>query len=322
MHKRVYNEVTIKMTITPLGPILIKAGDGGFDPTKPDMSFVRTSLNGRETVYLPGSSLKGVIRSHAERLARTVDSSQRRQRHQGRPLACDPLHPHDSCSSKLRPDNDRDLSGAQKHSESCFLCKMFGNTSLASHFRISDAHPTGEYRTEERNGVAIDRVFGSVAVGPFNYETVTTGHFQTKLQLKNFTLAQIGLLALVLRDLSQERVRLGFAKSRGLGLVSIQVNSLTLNYPLCELEEGRLQMPGGRNFESGKLFGVGAFVEEGEGYGYPTPDEIPMPDGYHYVSDGWMGVDVSAPALDENEADWQPLGRACVPGWKAEVENG
>ena len=68
MHKCLFNEAIIKLTIEPVGPILIKAGDSGSDPTKPDMSFVRTMRNGESTVYLPGSSLKGFLRSHCEKL--------------------------------------------------------------------------------------------------------------------------------------------------------------------------------------------------------------------------------------------------------------
>ncbi len=60
MHKRLLNEAILSIAIEPHGPILIKAGDKGADPTLPDMEFVRT--NG--TPYLPGSSLKGVIRAH------------------------------------------------------------------------------------------------------------------------------------------------------------------------------------------------------------------------------------------------------------------
>jgi CRISPR/Cas system CSM-associated protein Csm3 (group 7 of RAMP superfamily) len=213
-------------------------------------------------------------------------------------------------------------SGARKHQESCFLCQMFGNTSFASHFQITDAYLVDESRTEERHGVAIDRVFGSVAVGPFNYETVTAGTFKTVLHLKNFTLAQIGLLSLALRDLSLERIRLGFAKSRGLGVVSARVEALTLHYPLCELEGESLRMFGGKELDAAKLYGVGAFVDESEGYGYPKEDTATLPDGYVYSGDGWLGTEVSAPPLDSNGVDWQTLGRACVPKWKAEVENG
>lgn len=311
MHKRLFNEAVIKLTISPAGPILIKAGEEPADPTKPDMSFVRTVHKGRETLYLPGSSLKGVLRAHCERLARTVQGNKR--------LACDPLG-DDSCSKRLE---GKEWSTARKHNESCFLCQLFGNTSLASHFRIADAYPVNPdaVRREERNGVAIDRIFGSVAVGPFNYETVTAGEFQTTLHLKNFTLAQLGLLALALRDLQAERVRLGFAKSRGLGVVTAKVTEWTLRYPLCELDGEQLRLLGGKELDKSKLYGVGAFVVENEGYGYPKSDEVELPTGYRYTADKLLGVEINAPR-EGDEANWQPLGRACVAKWKAVVEDG
>lgn len=324
MHSRVYNEATIRLTITPVGPVLVKSGEEASDPTRPDMSFVRTFRGGRRTVYLPGSSLKGVLRSHCEKLARTADGDERRRR--GRPLACNPLNEEESCGGHIRKEMKaekvKDWPGSRKHAESCFVCRMFGNTSIASHFQIADAHPTGDCRTEERNGVAIDRVYGSVAVGPFNYETVTEGEFQTTLRLKNFTLAQVGLMALALRDLSLERIRLGFAKSRGLGLVSARVDELTLDYPLCDLEGGRLRvLGGGESLAADRLYGVGRFVVAGNSYGYPSADEVELPAGYEYRGDEWMGVRVSAPAQDSGGADWKPLGQKCVPRWRAEVED-
>ena len=74
MHKATFLEGTLHFSITPDGPILIKAGDtGGADPTLPDMEFVRTRRRGSAEVYLPGSSLKGVIRAHCERICRSLD---------------------------------------------------------------------------------------------------------------------------------------------------------------------------------------------------------------------------------------------------------
>ena len=311
MHKRHFNEAVIELTITPTGPILIKAGEGVSDPTKPDMSFVRTLREGRETVYLPGSSLKGVLRAHCERLARTVQGN--------RVLACNPLHERDACGMRL----EKEQSATEKYRRSCFLCRLFGNTVLSSHFRISDAHPLGQYRVEERNGVAIDRVFGSVAHGPFNYETVTTASFQTTLFLRNFTMAQIGLLALALRDLTAERVRLGFAKSRGLGTVTARVDSLVFRYPLCEVREGRLRLLDGRELGGDdRLFGVGEFVKhfpEDQNYGYSKDDAIPRGD-CRYETNDWDEVEVHVPKTGEG-VDWQPLGRACVNKWREEIQS-
>lgn len=315
MHKRLFNEATIALALRPDGPILIKAGEGDADPTKPDMRFVRTHRSGEETVYLPGSSLKGVLRAHCERLARTVQSDKKR-------LACDPVSDdaRECCGRRLGTEG-RGWSGARIYRESCFVCRLFGNTSLGSHFRIEDGYPTEKPRIEERNGVAIDRVFGSVAVGPFNYETATGGAFSTTLRLRNFTLPQIGLLALVLRDLEQGRVRLGFGKSRGLGAITARVDALSLRYPLCGLsEDGRLRLSQNVIKEADKLYGVGAFASPDENYGYPSEDEIPLPDNYRYATDGWIGAEVSAPTTTEDGANWHPLGRVCAGLWKREVE--
>jgi CRISPR/Cas system CSM-associated protein Csm3 (group 7 of RAMP superfamily) len=63
MHKRLVNHCTIDFSIIPVGPILIKSGKEGADPTKPSMEFVETYHAGGRSVYLPGSSLKGAIRA-------------------------------------------------------------------------------------------------------------------------------------------------------------------------------------------------------------------------------------------------------------------
>lgn len=39
MHKRYLNHCTIEFTLKPEGPLLIKSGKEGADPTKPDMEF-------------------------------------------------------------------------------------------------------------------------------------------------------------------------------------------------------------------------------------------------------------------------------------------
>jgi CRISPR/Cas system CSM-associated protein Csm3 (group 7 of RAMP superfamily) len=311
MHKLLFNEAVIGLSISPLGPILIKSGEDGADPTKPDMRFVRSNRDGKETVYLPGSSLKGVFRSHCERLARTVQGNAN--------LSCDPLRK--PCGNGLEK---KELSGPVKHAKSCFLCRLFGNTAVSSHFRVADAYPAGgEPRREERNGVAIDRIFGSVAVGPFNYETVTSGRFETTLYIKNFSIAQLGLIALTLRDLSAGRIRLGFGKSRGLGAVAARVDDLTLRYPFIELDGGFLRIPGGeKRVESSRLYGVGAFAAEAKSYGYPSSDHAMMPDGYSYVPDGWLGVEVKSPKHENGPAQWESLGRVCVSKWKEETVGG
>jgi CRISPR/Cas system CSM-associated protein Csm3 (group 7 of RAMP superfamily) len=271
MHKRLVNHCTIELSIIPDGPILIKSGKEGAEPAKPDMEFVETYHANGKTIYLPGSSLKGAIRAHAERIVRTVGGATR------------PSSPDQIWASDPVRDDAEKYFKAQKVTEpteiyhhSCFIGQLFGNTSIASRLRIEDAYPDGEVKLEERNGVAIDRVFGSVAVGPFNYQVCTKGEFKTKIHLKNFTLAQLGLLGLVLRDLNDGWFGLGFAKSRGLGTVEVRYDKATVQYPGCVLKNNKIaQLGAGQTWEPTTLLGAGMFLTsvEGEKYGFPANDQ-------------------------------------------------
>ncbi|GBO53390.1 hypothetical protein APA_1297 [Pseudanabaena sp. lw0831] len=272
MHKRLVNHCTIALSLIPDGPILIKSGKEGADPTKPDMEFVETYHAGGKTIYLPGSSLKGAIRAHAERIVRTVGSDQRPTDDSSQLWANDPLND----KYDYLPDNKSGKLGAEIYKLSSFTDQLFGNTSIASRIRIEDAYPDEEaqpVKKEERNGVAIDRVFGSVAVGPFNYQVCTAGEFKTKIHLKNFTLAQLGLIGLVLRDLNDGWFGIGFAKSRGLGTVQVKLDSAVVQYPSCEIRDNQIHDFGQqKRWANNTLLGAGEFLalEEAKRYGFLT----------------------------------------------------
>lgn len=337
MHKATFLEGTLKLTIEPDGPVLIKAGESsGADPTRPDMEFVRTHYHGQSQVYLPGPSLKGVIRAQAERICRTLDQEGHNPDQDNPPLADNPL------GSKAEYKNLADMtysSGRYIESireqikdnpqrtaiiyrRSSFVSQMFGHTSLAGRVRFADAYATSEeaaskqpvpIKLEERNGVAIDRVYGSVAVGPFNYETLVAGTFSTRIDIKNTTLAQLALLGLALRDLAEQRIALGFGKSRGLGRVKVTFDSLELRYPLCELKDGKLYQMNGREITpTTHLVGVGAFCQE-EAYHLPTDDRVPMPEGLEYRSDA---DNLRVVLLVAGDSQVRNIWRACMPAWK------
>ncbi|MBG1271220.1 RAMP superfamily CRISPR-associated protein [Nostoc sp. WHI] len=280
MHKRLVNHCTIDLSIIPDGPILIKSGKQGADPTKPDMEFVETYHAGKPTIYLPGSSLKGAIRAHAERIVKTVGSEQRPLGDTQKLWASNPLKNDEYLDNVKEQNKNNPNIGEILYKGSSFTDQMFGNTSIASRIRIEDAYPDESkiVRTEERNGVAIDRVFGSTIPGAlFNYQVCTGGEFHTKIHLKNFTLSQLGLIGLVLRDLNDGWFGLGFAKSRGLGTVRVQYNKAVVQYPGCQIDSetrkiNQLGNSGQWNWTF--LLGVGEFLlpEEARKYGFPQPD--------------------------------------------------
>src|SRR6266568_5880977 len=72
MLKKLVNEAFFTLSITATGPILIKSGRATI--SGPDMTPVLTYRNGKQEVFLPGSSLKGVFRSHSEKVVCSLKS--------------------------------------------------------------------------------------------------------------------------------------------------------------------------------------------------------------------------------------------------------
>src|SRR5215216_4761387 len=70
MLKRLVNEAHFALTIITTGPLLIKSGHATI--TGPDMTPVLTFRSRASQVYIPGSSLKGMFRSHVEKVIRTL----------------------------------------------------------------------------------------------------------------------------------------------------------------------------------------------------------------------------------------------------------
>ena len=265
MFRVLHNRARLRLEIEPVTPLLIKAGgEGGLDPTLPQLQFVRTHTDVGPSFVIPGGSLKGVVRSQAERILRSVEASR----------ACDPLDRNSPCRQ------GRGLPGPQAYRQNCHACRTFGSTTLASRARFTDALPwspdmdpaaraaaLGSIRTEVRSGVAIDRQSQSARRGQlFELEVVSAGRFHTEVFLTNFQLWQLALVGLSLRDLDQGYQQLGMGKTRGLGRVRCRVTLSSLEFfgPLAAGD---------------RLRGVGVVPDYAETYGTTPDDECEFPPG-------------------------------------------
>lgn len=306
MHKRIVNQAKIEITISPVGPLLIKASDQGADPTKPDMEFVETYHSGGRSVYLPGSSLKGAIRAHCERIVRTLGGNIR---------ACNPVK-RDSPCRKLDEEDSATL-----YRRTCPICQIFGSTNISARANIADAYPVdlSEIKLEERNGVAIDRIYGSAVGGAlFNFQVMTAGKFSTRINIKNFTTAQLALIALAIRDFDEQRIGIGFAKSRGLGQVNMKVNKVEIQYPTAVVENGHVRMMGNPvdPFNNNVVAGAGKLMKEDEAemYGFPNGDSVNVD-----IQAKTDAFGLGATLTFENETDITALWRGCVSNWRRMV---
>jgi CRISPR-associated RAMP protein (TIGR02581 family) len=261
MLKKNLSEMIIQFDIIPTGPILVKSGiEGGADPTIPDMNFVRTIHpdTGDNTVYLPGSSLKGVFRSYAEKIANTV----------GLKIEDVVAKPDSYEYLKKKPDNEI-------YKGSDCIAKLFGSQILASRIKFKDAFPKDGVEIEHRTNVSISRTLGSVQAGPFNMEVVTKGKFKAKISVRNFELWQIGLLGLVLRDLSNGQIKIGYAKTRGLGDVKIALDQIEIDitYSKPNYDTKALNNIDGK--QMGEVLGLDRLLKEKEAdYGVKRFDDL------------------------------------------------
>lgn len=178
---------------------------------------------------IPGSSLKGVLRSHLEAVARGMapHASDWRQ------IACDPTTEDAVCLDVTRirtlkeqyQGDDAGLAEAIQQ-ELCLLCQTFGAPWRASPIRVRDLPVVDEEwfgQFDVRDGVAIDRDKGTVAIGPYDYEVVPAGtRFQLQIEAENLAPWQRGLLWLGIRALERGEIAVGGFVSRGLGWVRLE----------------------------------------------------------------------------------------------------
>lgn len=230
MLKALVNEARLRLDITTMGPLLIKTGYATVIGA--DMAPVQTYRNGQQEVYLPGSSLKGIFRSHIEKVINSIKPK----------VACNPLVRSErdmkddrhlyriSCGANPNFTDKTPPPPSKVYADSCPTCRLFGSTSFGSRIAIEDAYlPAGSVGkktlTEHRDGIAIDRLTGGTSGGAkFDLEVVTEGTtFTTDIHLRNFEIWQLGMLFAIIQDMEDELLRIGSGRSRGLGKVRAHI---------------------------------------------------------------------------------------------------
>ena len=225
-------DVTIE--IEPVDPILVKSGHATLDG--PDMVPVRTFRDGESVYYLPGTSLKGVLRSHFERIARTLRPQSVclpyfDPKRDGISIPVDEEKESFGCGYRSRGKGADPASAA--YSDSCAACRLFGSLKFAGRFSIGDAYPLPDNRPtiESRNGVGIDRFTGGTVRGVlFDLQAVVGGRFKARMRLTNFELWQLAALNLLIADLQDEMIAVGSGRSRGMGRIRADVSAFRLSY--------------------------------------------------------------------------------------------
>ncbi len=206
---------------------------------------------------LPGSSLRGVLRSHAECIARTLSSYHALTREDAKVYflshcpACDPLARRleatdnhtalESCDSLLHYQASHPEDQEVQPAQLCLACQLFGSARNGSRLRVEDAPFAGEepiYKILDFLGV--DRFTGGAAEHlKFDALALWKPTFKVQLWLEDPEEWELGWLTLVLRDLSEGWLPVGYGAAKGFGKVSIREGSFRrANLPAGEPPQG------------------------------------------------------------------------------------
>lgn len=260
MFARRLNELRITVHLAPIAPLLVKEGRhhergdttqlsfnraAPREPARPrlregrgygewsnpedsfDMAFVWTQTAAGPHFYLPGSSLRGALRSAAERLIG-----------RWRPewvAASAPFKDENLAQGWVLRQREQNASPstAAIYRMAGPIERCFGHTALRGRWQIADAMMRDDRQAQVvvRDGVGIDRQTGAArAQIKFMFEAITSGEFETTITLINYELWQLGMLAFLLAELDGGMIRLGYGTRRGLGRVRVAATDMRFRW--------------------------------------------------------------------------------------------
>lgn len=252
--------------------------------------------------YIPGSSIKGVFRSYSEKICRSLRADS-----QSVPVCLPYLGPskemstaeREQASCGLQFDSLKKVSvpSQEVYHHSCPTCRLFGSHGFIGRFAVSDAYPVDSATLVEeiRDGVAIDRLTGGAAAGAkYDLEVLTRGEFTTTIEIRNFERWQLGLVALVLRDMEDGLVRIGYGKSRGLGRVKAVISLFRITYYGREADT-LVGLGSNCSHETCNAYGL---FPETNAVSPPLPEPVTKGLRHEYnVTENWK--DVAQPGVDD-----------------------
>ena len=217
------NRLEIEGTLWTITALRIGAGRSS-EPIGSDLPVIKDAL-GRPLI--PGSSLKGALRSRLESFLRGIHPK----------LAANPaneaewsINSKEMRTLKEQHKQDRELTLAIAE-KTDFVSRLFGSPWVASKLQIRDLNVRddawfGQY--QERDGVAIERDTETAADGKlYDFQVVPPNTaFEFRAIVENAEPAELGLLIIGLHQLETEQIPIGGGRSRGLGVVKLEVSQM------------------------------------------------------------------------------------------------
>ncbi|MFX1296214.1 MAG: RAMP superfamily CRISPR-associated protein [Promethearchaeota archaeon] len=187
----------LEVEIETLSHVLIGSGATFVRPSL-NIVLLRRKAGDKNKIFIPGSTIKGLLRINASRLAHFLEM--------------------ESCYSIKDP-------------KPCDVCRIFGMPNLESKILVSDAYPKEDVIPLILMGVTINRKTGTAAKEQlYSYEAIPPHTcFQFRIILKDFTPKETDLVFLALHDLQYQRFGRGAGRIRYriLNMNNIELPSLS-----------------------------------------------------------------------------------------------
>lgn len=217
------NRLEITGKLTTITALRISAGRSS-EPIGSDLPVIKDVFG---NPLIPGSSFKGALRSRLESFLRGINPN----------LAANPAIEEEwSITSKAmkelkdRYDDDEALT-REIIQQTDLASRLFGSPWIASKFQVRDLTVLsdtwfGQY--QERDGVAIDRDTETAADGKlYDFQVVPAStQFEFRAVVENAEEWELGLLMIGLHQFETEQIPLGGGRSRGLGVVKLEIDKM------------------------------------------------------------------------------------------------
>jgi CRISPR-associated RAMP protein (TIGR02581 family) len=240
MPEPTYSFAALKNRLTVRGVLVAQTGlriGAGRDSevTSNDLPVLRDAL-GRP--FLPGASLKGVLRAQAEGLARALNTKAARDLDELEHHQRDVITPLKEKYQRARERGDTQWDEKLTRDilvESTLIDKTFGAPWLGGRLFVKDALVDKAYwfgQYEVRNGVGINRDTETAQSGfLYDYEVVPAGtRFEFELMLENAEEWQLGMVWLLLQPWQRGEIQVGGFRTRGLGYVQLEAFRATYSH--------------------------------------------------------------------------------------------
>lgn len=234
------NRLEITGTLRTITALRISASRST-EPIGSDLPVIKDALG---HPLIPGASFKGALRSRLESFLRGINPD----------LAANPAIEAEwsitnerlngrngikkEVEEELKQYPERERNGRRDKlltekmlSETDLVSLLFGSPWIASKFQVRDLTVLpdswfGQY--QERDGVAIDRDTETAADGKlYDFQVVPAGTpFEFQAVVENAEEWELGLLMIGLHQFETEQIPLGGGRSRGLGVVKLDINQI------------------------------------------------------------------------------------------------